>query len=149
MNLIPVRVQPGEDLRSFLDRYVFPSGEASGFVVAGLGSLQDAKLRFAAQDEASIVKGPSELLSISGSISANGCHVHVVLSTDQGQVLGGHLCHGSMVRTTAEMLLAATAGYSLTREIDSQTGYPELSIHVRPPHPHDMDQPLGPADAQR
>jgi uncharacterized protein len=128
MNLVPYRLSPGTDLRSHLDSLALPSGESSGFVVSGLGSLQDARIRLAASNTEFIVNGPSELLSISGSLSAGGCHVHVAIATSTGQVVGGHLCYGSKVRTTVELLVAPTPGFSLSRALDAETGYQELVI---------------------
>lgn len=128
MSFIPLRVPPGTDLRAFLDSYSSHEGQGSGFVVAGLGSLQDARLRFAAQEQESTVAGPSELLAISGSLSPSGCHVHVAVATATGHVLGGHLCYGSTVRTTVELLVALTEGYVLSRARDPGTGYQELVV---------------------
>ena len=94
--------------------------------MAGLGSLLDARLRFAAQDHEFLVSGPSELLAISGSLSSDGCHVHVAVATAQGQVFGGHLCYGSKVRTTVELLVAPTDSHILSRAHDPSAGYLEL-----------------------
>jgi hypothetical protein len=45
-----------------------------------------------------------------------------------GQVLGGHFCRGNLVRTTAEVLLARVAGWTLDRAHDESTGYKELVV---------------------
>jgi predicted DNA-binding protein with PD1-like motif len=128
MGYFPLRLGPGTDLRRALDAYVFPDGARSGFVVAGLGSLSDPRLRFAAQERETPIPGPVELVSISGSLSESGAHVHVVLATAQGRVLVGHLCYGSEVRTTAELLVVQTQGFRLSRQVDAVTGYKELAV---------------------
>ena len=135
MSYTPLRLGPGTDLRLALDGYVFSDGSRSGFVVAGLGSLSSPKLRFAAAEEETTIPGPVELVSISGSLSEGGAHIHVVLSTQQGQVLGGHLCYGSQVRTTVELLLVQVNGFRLSREFDADTGYKELSVQPAAPLP--------------
>ncbi len=133
MSFTPIRVPPGVDLRKYLEAYAFPNGSRSGFVVAGLGSLTNPKLRFAAQEAETPIPGPVELVSISGSLSEDGAHVHVTVSTSEGQVLGGHLCYGAEVRTTVELLLAPVVGFNLTRAHDPATGYKELSVQSSAP----------------
>ena len=135
MSYTPLRLGPGIDLRHALDGYVFSNGSRSGFVVAGLGSLTDPVLRFAASEEETTVLGPVELVTISGSLSEDGAHIHVSLATAQGQVLGGHLCLGSKVRTTVELLLVQVGSFRLSREFDPETGYRELAVQVATPKP--------------
>lgn len=129
----PLRLGPGTDLRRALDGYVFSDGARSGFVIAGLGSLSSPRLRFAAAEDETTVLGPVELVSISGSLSEAGAHIHVALSTQHGQVLGGHLCYGSQVRTTVELLLVQVSAFRLSREFDANTGYKELAVRPQPP----------------
>jgi len=53
----------------------------------------------------------------------------ILLAGAQCRVMGGHLCHGSLVRTTAELLLAVLpAQQGLRRSHDAATGYDELVI---------------------
>lgn len=132
MTPCPLRLAPGTDLRRHLDTHAFTDGQRSGFVIAGLGSLHDAQLRLAGSASPVTVAGPSELLAITGSLSADGAHLHVVLADAEGRVLGGHLCHGSLVRTTAELLLVPVPGYQLARAPDPATGERELVVT---PHP--------------
>jgi predicted DNA-binding protein with PD1-like motif len=47
-----------------------------------------------------------------------------------GEVVGGHVCAGCAVRTTAELLVANLQGYTLSRELDAQTGFRELFVHA-------------------
>ena len=133
MSFIPLRLAPGTDLRRCLDEFSFADGSRSGFVVAGIGSLIDPSLRLADARDAVTVAGPVELLSIAGSLSADGCHVHIAVADAAGRVWGGHLGHGSLVRTTVELLLAPLAGFALSRAIDPLTGYAELVISREPP----------------
>jgi predicted DNA-binding protein with PD1-like motif len=46
----------------------------------------------------------------------------------QGNVVGGHVALGGIVRATAETLLALLPEWSLSRTPDSATGYDELAI---------------------
>jgi predicted DNA-binding protein with PD1-like motif len=58
-------------------------------------------------------------------------HLHMALSTSSGEVLGGHVAAGCIVRTTAEVLLALLSEWEFSREPDDQTGFDELVVRVR------------------
>lgn len=117
----PLRLQPGDDLRAAL-------AGRTAFVVAGIGSLRHAELRLAGEPGPTPLDGPLEILTLSGSLTPAGVHLHVSLSDAAGRVLGGHVCAGCTVLTTAELLLAPLPPGSLSREPDPATGYTELVI---------------------
>jgi hypothetical protein len=56
----------------------------------------------------------------------------MAVSDEQGCVVGGHVCYGNAVRTTAEVLLAQLPEWNLGREHDPGTGYKELVIRRVP-----------------
>lgn len=118
-----LRLHPGDDLRMALE------GQGGcGFVVAGIGSLSSARLRYAGQAEPAVVEGPLEILTLSGSLTPDGAHLHASLADATGRVFGGHVCVGCLVRTTAELLIASLPAGSLARELDPATGYAELVV---------------------
>ena len=133
MEMRPLRLTPGQDLRRALECLVFAEGFSAAFVVAGIGSLDRAHLRRAGADDVDVLTGKIELLSLSGSIAANGSHLHAALATATGEVLGGHLAYGCTIRTTAEILLGLLPDWSFMREPDLGTGYAELSVRPRQP----------------
>jgi predicted DNA-binding protein with PD1-like motif len=57
-------------------------------------------------------------------------HLHMALSTSTGQVLGGHVAPGCIVRTTAEVLLALLPEWQFAREPDAATGFDELVVRA-------------------
>ena len=118
-----LRLNPGDDLRGALE-----AGGRTGFVVAGIGSLVHAQLRFAGESGPTRIEGPLEILTLSGSLTPAGAHLHASLSDASGRVLGGHVCAGCEVRTTAELLVAPLPPGSLSRAVDGATGFPELVI---------------------
>jgi uncharacterized protein len=120
-----LRLNPGDDLRSAL-----AAGGRTGFVIAGIGSLAHAQLRFAGEPGPTRVEGPLEILTLSGSLTPDGAHLHASVSDASGRVLGGHVCAGCEVRTTAELLIAPLPAGSLAREFDTATGYPELVVRA-------------------
>lgn len=128
MQTLALRLDPGDDLRASLVAALRASGHEAGFVLQGIGSLSVAQLRYAGQPQPDELRGDLEILSLAGSLSADGAHLHMSVSDAQGRVLGGHVCAGCVVRTTAELLLALLPGQRFTRELDPRTGYPELKI---------------------
>jgi predicted DNA-binding protein with PD1-like motif len=69
-----------------------------------------------------------EILCLSGPLTQSGAHLHMAIADEHGHVVGGHVCYGNMVRTTAEVLLAQLTEWTLAREHDAKTGFNELVI---------------------
>jgi predicted DNA-binding protein with PD1-like motif len=127
----PVRLQPGDDLRLALQAVVAARGLSAAFVLAGIGSLRVAQLRLAGAAQPLQLVGDLELLSLAGSIAADGVHLHMSVADAEGRVLGGHVAPGCIVRTTAEVLLQLLPGWDFKREADARTGFAELVIRPR------------------
>jgi uncharacterized protein len=128
MGYVPLRLQPGSDLRKSLEAAACASAERSAFVVCGIGSLSNARLRLAGAESETSLTGMFEILCISGTLTSNGAHLHMAIADQHGQVLGGHVCYGNTVRTTAEVLLAQPTDWTLAREHDTSTGFSELVV---------------------
>ena len=123
---LALRLSPGDDLREGLTAAFDAEPEPSGFVVACVGSLSVAALRFAGLDEASVAEGAFEIVALSGTFSPDGCHLHAGLSDAEGRMIGGHVLPGCIVRTTAEVVIGLTGAVRFARTRDVATGYPEL-----------------------
>jgi uncharacterized protein len=124
----PLRLPPGADLRDALQAARAERGATAAFVVAGIGSLKPARLRVAGADSALVLDGDCELLTLSGTLSADGPHLHMSVADAQGRVFGGHALPGCTVRTTAEVLIVWLDGWTFAREADAATGYAELVV---------------------
>jgi len=131
MKTLPLRLQPGDDLRAALDAALAAHGAQAAFVVSGIGSLREARVRFAGREAPRHAVGDLEILTLSGTLGVGGSHLHASLSDGEGRVFGGHVAPGCIVRTTAEILLAVLDDATFTREPDAATGYPELVIRPR------------------
>lgn len=131
MQLLPVRLSPGADIRRALEDALRSQSASSAFVMSGIGSLTEARLRYAGEDTESTIAGPLEILSLSGSLTPEGAHLHMAVSDASGRVFGGHVGRGNVVRTTAEILLALLPDWDLTREHDAATGFNELVVRRR------------------
>jgi len=129
MQTLPVRLVPGDDLRAALETIARDQAMGAAFVMQGIGSLSAANLRYAGIDQPTLLTGDLEILTLAGSLCADGAHLHMAVSNAEGRVYGGHVAAGCIVRTTAEILLVRLNGVRFSRELDPRTGFPELSIH--------------------
>ena len=128
MKVVPLRLQPGDDLRRALEAWMGQQQEQAGCLISAVGSLSLVQLRFAGAAEATAIRGDLEILSLSGTLSPDGAHLHIAVSGSSGTVIGGHLCAGSLVRTTAELVIGLLPEWQFRRELDPVTGHAELRI---------------------
>ena len=135
MKTFPIRLTPGQDLRAALEAAVLSQNCCAAFVLSGIGSLSTAGLRLAGAEQPTRLTEEMEILTLSGTVAVDGgktsSHLHMAISTATGQVLGGHVAPGCIVRTTAEVLLALLPDWRFSREPDAATGYDELVIRAR------------------
>jgi predicted DNA-binding protein with PD1-like motif len=133
MRVVPLRLQPGDDLRLVLEAWMGAQQEQAGCVISAVGSLSLAQLRLAGATQATAIRGELEIVSLSGTLSPDGIHLHIAIANSSGAVIGGHLCAGSLVRTTAELVIGLLPEWQFRRELDPATGYAELRISPQPP----------------
>lgn len=123
------RLTNGTDLRKGIEEYCQTHGIISGCIVTAVGSLYPARMRMARGDVIKDFTDHYEITSLTGTVSADGVHLHITISDEDGKAYGGHLVYGCTVNTTAEIiLLSLDDEYSFTREFDESTGYKELVI---------------------
>jgi uncharacterized protein len=135
MRTLPLRLNPDDDLRGALESAAQTHGISAGFVIGGIGSLRVAALRLAGASKATMLEGDLEILTLAGTLSPNGAHLHMSVADAAGRVTGGHVLRGCVVRTTAEVLLADLPDWRFARAPDAATGYAELVIHAVPDKP--------------
>jgi predicted DNA-binding protein with PD1-like motif len=131
MRVVPMRFSPGDDLRLALETWMAQQQEQAGCVISAVGSLSVLQLRLAGQQESTTITGDLEILSLAGTLSPDGVHLHVAVADSTGSVIGGHLYAGSQVRTTAELVVGLLPEWRFCRQLDPATGYAELRIHPR------------------
>lgn len=114
-------------MRDSLESWCKQDGIDAAAIVSVVGSLKVANIRFAAAGEPTTLEGPFEIVSCVGTLGSKGIHVHISLADKEGKVLGGHLCSGSTVYTTAEIVVCnLSEDWQFERVLDAATGYPEL-----------------------
>ena len=72
--------------------------------------------------------GPFEIVSGTGTISKDGCHLHISVSDKDGHVIGGHLKDGCRVGVTVEVVIGMFENTFYKRMLDISTGFNELDI---------------------
>lgn len=128
MKIFALRLRPGQDLRKEIERFTRARGIKAGFIITTVGSLEKATLRLADQNNASSFEGKFEIVSLVGTLSQDGVHLHISLSDSTGRTIGGHLVEGCQIYTTAEIVIGEARGIVFTRAADKLTGYKELTI---------------------
>lgn len=68
-----------------------------------------------------------EIVSLVGTLSPDGLHLHASLGDEVGTVCGGHLVRAT-VHTTAEVVVGVSNTLKFAREMDPATGFKELVV---------------------
>jgi len=131
MHTYSFRLRPGQDLKTELDALVKQQGISAGIMLTCVGSLTDVTLRLANQDGASIWQGHFEIVSLVGTLSTNGSHLHLSVSDSTGRTIGGHLLTGCKIYTTAEIVVGVMPSLNYVREPDPTFGYRELVVRKK------------------
>jgi uncharacterized protein len=123
------RLRPGQDLFESIEEYAASHAVEAGCILCGVGSLTEAVLRLANHSDLNTYQGHFEIVSITGTVSIHGSHVHIAISDGSGVTLGGHLTPGCKIYTTAEIVLAAFPEQIYRRELCPDSGYEELVVY--------------------
>lgn len=126
-----LRLLPDQDLKTEIKALCLANNIQAGWVVTCVGSLSRAHLRMVGRPEGQMIQGPLEIVSLVGTVSVNGCHLHICVSNKDGNTKGGHLLEGNVIFTTAELIIGESQGMIFTREIDQTTGWNELKINAK------------------
>lgn len=128
MDIFAIRLSPGQDLRKELEALARDHHLQAGYVVTCVGSLRKAVIRPANQSSALVRDEKFEIVSLTGTLSPDGPHLHIALSDSTGGTIGGHLLEGCEIYTTAEIVLGNARHLRFSRETDPATGFKELKI---------------------
>jgi len=131
MLIYTFRLKPGQDLFDGIESFAAAEKIEAGCVLSSVGSLTRARLRLANREFSTEFEGPFEIVSLNGTISIHGSHLHISISDGDGRTIGGHLMPGCRVYTTAEMVIAVFEDVVYKREFAEDSGYEELVIHKK------------------
>ncbi len=129
--ILAKRLQYGADLKKEIENLCYQNGVTSAVVISSVGCVYKATVRLADGKTIKEYNGNYEILTINGTISKNGSHLHISFSDINGNTFGGHLCYNTLINTTCELVLVGINEYSFIREYDEKTGYDELIINKK------------------
>ena len=101
---LPLHLGAGRDIRRSLERLAVELN-ASGFVLGVVGNLSQAAFQCPGQSGPTILEGDLEIITLQGTISPQGVHLHLSFSDGSCQVWGGHLEPGTLVQKGADLLV--------------------------------------------
>jgi len=126
-----LRLGPGDDLRAGLEAHARRRAWPAACILTCVGSLVRARLRLAGAQAESSLEGPFEIVSLVGTLSPDGPHLHVALADARGANVGGHVLAGCVVHTTAELVVGVLEDLAFARALDPRTGWKELLVRPR------------------
>ena len=132
MRSFTFRLKPGQDLFDSIEEVVKENKIEAGCVLSSVGSLTHATLRLANREYYNEYDGHFEIVSMTGTVSIHGSHLHVAISDEDGLTTGGHLVSGCKIYTTAEIVLAILDHEIYKRELlENDSGYEELVVYKK------------------
>jgi len=131
MHAITFRLKPGQDFFDEIEALVAEKNIEAGCVLSAVGSLTHAKLRFANREQYSEYDGHFEIVSMTGTVSIHGSHLHISISDEEGKTIGGHLESGCTIYTTAELVIGMFDDDVYKREYAEDSGYEELVVYKK------------------
>lgn len=131
MKIFTFRLKPGQDLFDEIEGFVAQKKIEAGCVLSSVGSLTHATLRLANREFFTEYEGHFEIVSLNGTVSTNGSHLHISTSDGDGKTIGGHLVPGCKIYTTAEMVIAVFDDVIYKRELAEDSGYDELAVYKK------------------
>ena len=122
------RLKPGQDLKKQIQKLVTDQQIKAGWISTCVGSLTNYNIRFANQPEGNSGSGHFEIVSLTGTVSVNGSHLHISISDSTGKTNGGHLLDSNIVYTTSEIVILSSDDFIFKREKDGSTPWEELQV---------------------
>src|SRR3990167_10745321 len=121
MKTFVLRLHPNQDLKKELIKFAKENKIKAGFVMTCVGSLRRATLRMADETVIKNFEKRFEINSLSGTLCQDDVHIHVSLSDENGNGVGGHLKEGCIIYVTAEIIIGEIEDATFSREFDKET----------------------------
>lgn len=130
MRAVPLHLEAGSDVRRSLEQLALDHN-AGGFVLSVVGNLSQAAFACPGKSAATVLAGELEIITLQGTISPDGVHLHLSFADASCQVWGGHLEHGTLVLRGADLLV----GLLSTAPNAAASSAPRVEIAGRPECP--------------
>lgn len=133
MHAQAVHLPAGADVRRSLEQFA-QQHNRFGFVLSVVGNLSQACFGCPGRPAPTVLRGELEIITLQGTISPAGVHLHLSFSDADCQVWGGHLEHGSLVLKGADLLVGFVEAAPEATPAVNQSGprptTPRLTIAV-------------------
>ena len=134
MRAVPLHLEAGSDVRRSLEQLALEHN-AGGFVLSVVGNLSQAAFACPGKSAPTVLAGELEIITLQGTISPDGVHLHLSFSDASCQVWGGHLEHGTLVLRGADLLVGLLSTNSSAAPRASASSEPRVEIAGRPDCP--------------
>lgn len=104
MHTLPLHLEPGSDVRESLQELARAQG-LPGYVLSVVGNLSTAVIQCPGKAAPTRLRGELEIITLSGTLSPEGVHLHLSFSDGDCRVWGGHLEPGALVLRGADLLV--------------------------------------------
>ncbi|MDC3009531.1 DUF296 domain-containing protein [Synechococcus sp. AH-736-G20] len=131
MQPLPLKLAPGSDLRLSLEELAQRDG-ISGFVLGVVGNLTKASFQCPGQEKPTVLEGDLEVITLNGTFSPEGVHLHLSLSDGACQVWGGHLEPGTIVQKGVDLLIGVLEQRESRPARQTAAAPPRIEIAVLP-----------------
>lgn len=126
MTIHSIRLHRGDDLLLSIKQLASEQHINAGVVLSAVGCILKGRLRDASGVNVRDITEHCEIVSLTGTISVNRCHLHISLSKEDLSTIGGHLQEGCIINTTCELIIGEIPEQAIDVEFDEETGYDEL-----------------------
>ena len=129
MRSLPLKLAAGSDVRLSLEKLANEQN-LTGFILGVVGNLSRASFQCPGQSQPSVLEGDLEVITLNGTFSPDGVHLHLSLSDGACQVWGGHLEPGTVVQKGVDLLLGLPEPMASSQ--DSAEASERIEIAVLP-----------------
>lgn len=127
MKELAFRLKNGDDFRKSIE--IVCNQYNTCVILSAVGSLKEVKIRLAKAKDYYEKIDDYEIVSITGTVSNGKSHIHVSLSNEKGDVIGGHLEYGCKINTTCELVIGILQEYESIRKFNDNTGFDEIEFN--------------------
>lgn len=131
MKIFALRLHPGDDIKKEIIKFTKKNSIQAGFIISAVGSVTRATLRMADETVIKDFDKKHEIICLDGTLSQDDVHLHMSLSDEDGNVIGGHLKEGCLVYVTLELVVGESEELKFSRKYDEETGFKELVINKK------------------
>lgn len=118
LQVLALRLSPGTDVRPAIEAIAKREQINAGSILSAVGSLSSVQLRFANAEIPTALAGKHEILTLSGTISSAGVHLHMTVANELGERPFGVRVPCSYHSRTGDCNLQRLAIHARTRCLD-------------------------------